>query len=94
MAAAPPTAAQFMSTLLNAVRDLTGRRPPPTWTHVEKVQSRMATGNTNAVDAAIRLAVSRGWLRADGEPASSITLTAEGIKLIEPKVDPKLSPGR
>ena len=80
----PPTAAQFMSTLLKTVRELTGQRPPPTWTHVEKVQRKMATGNTDAVDAAIRLAVGKGWLRADGEPASSITLTAQGIKLIEP----------
>ena len=85
MVAKPPDAAQFIRALLAAVRELTGRRPPPTWTHVEKVQSKMATGNTDAVDAAIRLAVGKGWLRSDGEPASSVTLTAEGIKLIEPK---------
>ena len=84
----PLTPAQFMSKLLTSVRELTGRRPPPTWTHVEKVQTKMATGNTDAIDAAIRLAVSKGWLRADGEPASSITLTAEGIRLIEPKGPP------
>lgn len=89
MIAKPPTTGQFISALLTAVRELTGRRPPPTWTHVEKVQRKMATGNTDAVDAAIRLAVNKGWLRADGEPASSITLTAEGIELVEPKVEAK-----
>lgn len=73
-----------MSALLKAIREVTGRRPPPTWTHVDKVQTRLGTANTDAVNAAIRLAVSKGWLRADGEPASSVTLTAEGIKLIEP----------
>ena len=70
MAEAPLTPAQFMSKLLTTVHEATGKRPPPTWTHVEKVQTRMGTGNTNAVDAAIRLAVGKGWLRADGEPAS------------------------
>jgi hypothetical protein len=83
--ATSPAAAQFIAALLAAVREVTGRRPPPTWTHVDKVQSKLGTKNTDAVDAAIRLAVSRGWLRADGEPASSVTLTAEGIRQLEPK---------
>ncbi len=84
MVAPPPNAAQFISALLAAVRELTGRRPPPTWTHVEKVQRKLATGNTDAVDAAIRVAVAKGWLRADGDPPSSVTLTVDGIKLLEP----------
>ena len=79
----PPNAAQFISSLLAAVRELTGRRPPPTWTHVEKVQRKLATDNTDAVDAAIRVAVGKGWLRSDGDPPSSVTLTVEGIKLLE-----------
>lgn len=89
MAAPPPNAAQFISALLAAVRELTGRRPPPTWTHVEKVQRKLATGNTDAVDAAIRVAVAKGWLRADGDPPSSVTLTVQGIKLLaEPPAPP------
>jgi len=84
MAAPPTNAAQFISALLAAVRELTGRRPPPTWTHVDKVQRKLGTDNTDAVDAAIRVAVGRGWLRSDGDPASSITLTVEGIKVLEP----------
>ena len=83
--AIPPEAARFVTALLAAVHDVTGRRPPPTWTHVDKVQTRLGTKNTDAVDAAIRLAVGRGWLRADGEPASSVTLTAEGIKQLAPR---------
>lgn len=85
MAASPPNAAQFISALLTAVRELTGRRPPPTWTHVDKVQHRLGTANRDAIDAAIRVAVAKGWLRADGDPPSSITLTVDGIKLVEPK---------
>jgi hypothetical protein len=84
MVATPTNAAQFISALLAAVRELTGRRPPPTWTHVDKVQRKLGTDNTDAVDAAIRVAVAKGWLRSDGDPASSITLTVEGIKLLEP----------
>jgi hypothetical protein len=80
----PPSAAQFISSLLNAVHELTGRRPPPTWTHVDKVQRKLGTENTDAVDAAIRLAVSKGWLRSDGDPASSVTLTVQGLKLLGP----------
>ena len=80
-----PTAAQFLSTLLTAVRELTGRRPPPTWTHVDKLQARLGIENRDAIDAAIRVAVARGWMRADGDPPASITLTVDGIKLIEPK---------
>ena len=85
MAAKLPDLAQFIRSVLVAVHDVTGRRPPPTWTHVDKVQTKMGTANTTAIDAAIRIAVGKGWLRADGEPASSVTMTAEGIKLIEPK---------
>jgi len=80
----PPSAAQFLSSLLNAVHELTGRRPPPTWTHVDKVQRKLGTENTDAVEAAIRLAVGKGWLRSDGDPASSVTLTVQGLKMLEP----------
>jgi hypothetical protein len=83
--AAPPSAAQFITVLLGAVRELTGRRPPPTWTHVDKVQNKLGITNRDAIDAAIRVAVARGWMRADGDPPSSVTLTVDGIKLVEPK---------
>ena len=83
MAAKPLSSAQFIFALLNAVRELTGRRPPPTWTHVDKVQRKLETDNTDAVDAAIRVAVGKGWLRSDGDPPSSVTMTVEGIKLLE-----------
>ena len=76
--------AQFLSALLTAVRELTGRRPPPTWTHVDKVQHKLGTDNRDAIDAAIRVAVARNWLRADGDPPESVTLTVDGVKLLEP----------
>lgn len=82
---AKPNAAQFISTLLSAVHELTGRRPPPTWTHIDKVQRKLGTANADAVEAAIRLSVAKGWLRSDGDPASSVTLTVLGIKLLESK---------
>ncbi|MFI4999896.1 MAG: hypothetical protein ACHQK9_08460 [Reyranellales bacterium] len=84
MVAKPPDAATFVSALLSAVRELTGRRPPPTWTHVDKVQRKLATDNADAVEAAIRFSVAKGWLRSDGDPASSVTLTVEGVKRLEP----------
>lgn len=84
MPAAPQNPAQFLIALLSAVHELTGRRPPPTWTHVDKVQTKLGTGNRDAVDAAIRVAVARRWLRADGDPPVSITLTGDGVKLLEP----------
>lgn len=74
---------QFLSNLLRAVREVTGHRQPPAWTHVSKVQSKLATDNADAVDAAIRLAVKKGWLRADGDPATSITITVEGVKVAQ-----------
>jgi hypothetical protein len=81
----PPNAAQFMSALIAAVHELTGRRPPPTWTHVDKVQRKLGIGNTDAVEAAIRLAVAKGWMRSDGDPATSVTLTVDGLKLLAPR---------
>ena len=84
MATPSPNPAQFLSSLLSAVHDLTGRRPPPTWTHVDKVQAKLATSNRDAIDAAIRVAVARRWLRVDGDPPESITLTGDGVKLLEP----------
>ena len=83
MVATPLSPAQFISALLTAVRELTGHRPPPTWTHVDKLQHKLATGNRDAIDAAIRVAVGRGWLRSDGDPPSSVTITVGGIKLLE-----------
>jgi len=76
--------AQFLSALLAAVSELTGRRPPPTWTHVDKLQLKLGTDNRDAIDAAIRVAVARRWLRVDGDPPESITLTGDGVKLLEP----------
>lgn len=84
MADKPPSAAEFLTSLLAAVREVTGRRPPPTWTHVDKVQAKLGMTNRDAVDAGIRVAVARGWLRADGDPPASITLTGAGIRLLEP----------
>jgi hypothetical protein len=84
MANPPQSPAQFLLALLNAVHELTGRRPPPTWTHVDKVQTKLATDNRDAIDAAIRIAVARRWLRVDGDPPESITLTGDGVKLLEP----------
>ncbi|MCX7364969.1 MAG: hypothetical protein NTV97_24470 [Alphaproteobacteria bacterium] len=84
MADKPPSAAEFLTSLLAAVREVTGRRPPPTWTHVDKVQQKLGITNRDAVDAGIRVAVARGWLRADGDPPESITLTGAGLKLLEP----------
>ena len=83
MVATPLSPAQFISALLAAVREVTGHRPPPTWTHVDKLQHKLATGNRDAIDAAIRVAVGRGWLRSDGDPPASVTITVEGIKLLE-----------
>lgn len=81
----PPSPAQFLSTLLTTVRELTGRRPPPSWIHVDKVQAKMGIDNRDALDAAIRVAVARNWMRADGDPPQSITVTVDGVKLIEPQ---------
>jgi hypothetical protein len=82
--AAPPDPIQFLKSLLTAVHDITGRRPPPTWTHVDKVQKKLATDNIDAVHAAIRLAAAKGWLRVDGDPPASVTITVDGIKLVGP----------
>ncbi len=83
MTAKPPNAAQFLSALLTAVREITGHRPPPAWTHVDKLRRKLGTDNVDAVDAGIRLAVAKGWLRSDGDPATSVTITVQGIKLLE-----------
>ncbi len=84
MTAAPTSPAQFLTDVLNAVHEVTGRRPPPTWTHVDKVQHRLGTDNVDAVHAAIRLAVAKGWMRADGDPPASVTITVSGTKLLKP----------
>ena len=84
MVAKPTNAAQFVSSLLAVVRELTGRRPPPTWTHVDKIQFKLETGNRDAIDAADPCRGRQGWLRSDGDPPASVTLTLEGIKLLEP----------
>jgi hypothetical protein len=71
--ASPPNAgaAQFLVALLTAVRQVTGGRPPPTWAKVDKVQQKLGTDNRDAIDAGIRLAVAKNWMRADGDPPAS-----------------------
>jgi hypothetical protein len=83
MADTKPNAAQFLVSLLTAVRQVTGGRPPPTWAKVDKVQAKLGTGNRDAIDAGIRLAVAKNWMRADGDPPASITLTVDGVKVVE-----------
>ena len=55
----------------------------PTWAEVDKVQAKLGTANRDAIDAGIRLAVARNWLRADGDPPAAITLTVDGVKVVE-----------
>ena len=84
MTVAPPSPIEFLTAVLNAVHEVTGRRPPPTWAHVDKVQHKLGTDNIDAIHAAIRLAVAKGWMRADGDPPASVTITVTGIKLLNP----------
>jgi hypothetical protein len=72
-----------MILLLTAVRQVTGGRPPPTWAKVDKVQQKLGSDNRDAIDAAIRLAVAKNWMRADGDPPASISLTVDGVKMVE-----------
>src|SRR5260221_21051 len=78
--ATPPNAGQFLVSLMTAVRQVTGGRPPPTWAKVDKVQQKLGTDNRDAIDAGIRLAVKKNWMRAGGDPPASITLTGDGVK--------------
>ena len=50
---------------------------------MDKVEHKLETSNRDAVDAAIRVAVGKGWLRSDGDPPASVTMTVDGIKLLE-----------
>ena len=92
MATAPSSAAQFMISLLTAVRQVTGGRQPPTWAKVDKVQQKLGTDNRDAIDAAIRLAVAKNWMRADGDPPASISLTVDGAKMVEANRPPPPTP--
>jgi hypothetical protein len=79
---------KFIVDLLRAVRSVTGERRPPAWTSVDKVQTKLGTANSEALDLAIRLAGKKGWLRADGDPASSVTLTVQGVTALEASSTP------
>ena len=63
-----------MLSLLGAVREVTGRQTPPTWTHVDQVQAKLGTTNIEAMGAAIRIAAKTGWPRSDGDPPKPIAL--------------------
>jgi hypothetical protein len=74
---------KFLIDLLRAVSSVTGERRPPAWTSVDKLQTRLGTANGEALDLAIRLAGRKGWLRADGDPATSVTLTVQGLMALQ-----------
>jgi hypothetical protein len=92
MATPPNAAAQFLVSLMTAVRQVTGGRPPPTWAKVDKVQQKLGIDNRDAIDAGIRLAVKKNWMRADGDPPASITLTVDGVKVVEANRPPPPAP--
>jgi hypothetical protein len=79
----PSDPIKFIIDLLRAVHHVTGARRPPAWTAVDKVQAKLGIANGEALDLAIRLAGRKGWLRADGDPASSISLTVQGLAALE-----------
>jgi hypothetical protein len=80
---APKSPAEFLLALLVSIRQVTGGRGAGTWAKVDKVQQKLGTDNRDAVDAAIRLAVKKNLMRADGDPPASIALTVDGVKLVE-----------
>ena len=72
---------------LAAMRAAHARNPVPDWrTRAQRLRALEALlhDNRDAIDAAIRVAVARRWLRVDGDPPESITLTGDGVKLLEP----------
>jgi hypothetical protein len=71
----------------------------PCWILLDSVLTALAIPRTEPIDTAIAYAISRNWLKADGQPAHSVTMTAPGMAVFRrarrrrPAVRPARSAG-
>lgn len=54
------------------------------WSTVDQVQALLPTVSDAQLEAAIAVAVERGWLQSAGRPAHSVLLTAQGRGALAP----------
>jgi hypothetical protein len=88
----PPDATAKLARLL--CRGLRGgsTRKLPCWILLDAMLAALAIKPSRRVDDAIAYAAQRGWLRAEGEPVHSLTVTAAGVAMLKPAAGRK--PGR
>jgi hypothetical protein len=72
-----------------AVHDLMNA-PPDNWVAIKEVAAHMDVSNTELVNGALTHALSRGWLKASGQPLSHVLLTPSGLEAALKKSDRSL----
>jgi hypothetical protein len=80
----PPAAIAKLARLLCRGLHEGGTRKLPCWILLDAVLTSLAIEPSRHVDDAIAYAAGRGWLKAEGEPVHSLTITAAGVAMLKP----------
>jgi hypothetical protein len=67
---------------------LRGGSKPERWVPVDAIAARLGDAPPAKVQAAIRCAQKRQWIAVEGEPATSLAITADGLSMLAPKQNP------
>jgi hypothetical protein len=59
-------------------------RKLPCWILLDAVLAALAIEPSRHVDDAIAYAAERDWVKAEGEPVHSLTITAAGVAMLKP----------
>src|SRR5471032_535616 len=88
----PPVATAKLARLLCKGLHGGSTRKLPCWILLDAVLTALAIEPSRHVDDAIAYAAGRGWLKAEGKPVHSLTITAVGVAMLKPVAGRK--PGR
>ena len=88
----PPAATAKLARLLCKGLHGGSTRKLPCWILLDAVLTVLDIEPSRKVDDAIGYAAQRGWLKAAGKPAHSLTITAAGVAMLKPAAGRK--PGR
>ena len=72
---------EVVRAVVKATHELTSHRTPPFWVSLDRVMQKTWIKD-EALDAAVKVAVQRGWLTSDRH-GTSVAVTRKGIALIE-----------
>jgi hypothetical protein len=85
----PPVAIAGLARVLCRGLQEGSTRKLPCWLLLDAVLTALAIEPSRHIDDAIGYAAERGWLKTEGNPIHSLTITAAGVALLKPSAGRK-----